>query len=343
MDRLFALRSNTRNVPLIICYHRVVADFQASTAYSIAPMLTGERTFELHLDWIGRRFQFVTLDEMAAWMEGRKTFNRPIVAITFDDGYVDVYRHAFPILRRKGIPAAVFVVTDRTGTADLQTYDELYLLLRAAFLNWPEPNRRFVELLLGLEIPPSVLKKIETAAVNPVQATWALIENMPQTGMKKVLEALRTQAEIPAGARAELCAMNWEMLREVAQSDITIGSHTRTHPFMILENWERMVDEIRGSREDLQRRLGTPVEHFAYPSGAFDSAVVSAVAAAGYRYAYTSCRHRDSRYPALTMPRYLLWEKSCMSAFGRFSPALMSCQVNGVFDMVKSCQQGHSF
>jgi len=340
-DRLLALRGSVRRMPLVVGYHRVVEDFRTAAARSIPPMLISAQTFERQLDWIGSRFDFITLDDVAAWAEGAHRFGRPAAAITFDDGYADVYQHAFPILRRKGIPAAVFVVTDRVDTSSLQTYDALYLLLSGAFSRWRDPRRYLVGLLLDLEIPVPVLRKVDSAARDPLWATWALVENLPQTEMGRVIEALRAEVEIPASDMEELRTVSWEMLHEMSRAGVTVGSHTRTHPFLVREGWKKVVDETLGSRRELERRLGRPVEHFAYPSGAFNTGVVNAVAQAGYRCAYTSCRHRDARHPALTIPRRLWWENSCLDAFGRFSPALMSCQASGVFDFVASCRQAH--
>src|SRR5688572_17066818 len=73
-DRLYAARAGVVNLPLVIGYHRVVEDFRAVAPHSIAPMLVSARTFERQLDWLGRRFQFVTLDDVAAWVEGSKRF-----------------------------------------------------------------------------------------------------------------------------------------------------------------------------------------------------------------------------------------------------------------------------
>ena len=91
----------------------------------------------------------------------------------------------------------------------------------------------------------------------------------------------------------------------------------------------------------MEESLNVPVQHFAYPGGAFNSDVVRAVADAGYECAYTSCRHRSSEYPQLTIPRRLWWEKSCLDAFGRLSPAVMSSHVSGVFDITEVCDQEH--
>ncbi len=342
-DNLLALRPGVKQMPLVLGYHRVVENFRSSSAYSIAPMLISMRTFESQLDWIGRRFEFISLDDLADVMEGKKHFRKPVAAITFDDGYVDVYRYAFPLLKRKGIPWAMFVVTDRLGTSTLQTYDELYLLLVNGFSRWKEPRRYLHRLLLGVEIPVPVLRKLDESAGGPVRAAWAMMENLSQREMSRVVLALCEEGEIPSAATAELGTMSWEMLREMSQAGVTVGSHTRTHPYLTRETWGRVIDETRGSREELQKRLDIRADHFTYPSGAFDAGVVSAVEASGYRCAYTSCQHRDARHPLLTIPRRLLWENSCMSAFGQFSPALLSCQVNGVFDFVPSCRQAHSF
>jgi len=48
-----------------------------------------------------------------------------IAAITFDDGYQDFYDHALPMLQRKGIPSAIFVMTDYAGTGQVPLHDRL--------------------------------------------------------------------------------------------------------------------------------------------------------------------------------------------------------------------------
>jgi len=87
----------------------------------------------------------------------------------------------------------------------------------------------------------------------------------------------------------------------------------------------------------LERKLGTRVRHFAYPAGRFDAVAVAAVAEAGYEFAYTTCRHRDPSHPLLTIPRMVFWERTSLDAFDRFSPAMMSCQIHGLFDLWRTC------
>ena len=84
---------------------------------------------ERHLEWIGRRFEFVPLDEIESRLAGGGGFRRPAAALTFDDGYADVYEQALPLLKTWGVPAAIFVVTDLIGSSQIPLYDRLYLAL----------------------------------------------------------------------------------------------------------------------------------------------------------------------------------------------------------------------
>lgn len=64
-------------------------------------------------------FEAITLDELLAYMRGEavRLPDRPI-ALTFDDGYADNYEYAFPILKKYGYKAAIFMVGinfDREG------------------------------------------------------------------------------------------------------------------------------------------------------------------------------------------------------------------------------------
>lgn len=327
--------------PLVIGYHRVVEDFRTTSARSMPAMLVSSRTLERQLDWVGRRFAFITLDELTSRLGEGRGFDKPVAAITFDDGYSDMYHHAFPLLKRKGIPAAVFVASDLVGTSHLQIHDELYLLLSGTFSAWPSLRQCLLQHLLDLGMPPAVVEKVRGAGSDPFRATRVLLEALPQDKIRCVVATLEAEVEIPECARGEHHSLNWEMLSEMHRMGVTVGSHTRTHAVLTNETWQKVRDETEGSRQVVERRLGISVRHFAYPDGRFNAATVRAVNAAGYRGAYTTCRHRDPDHPLLSIPRRLFWERCCLDAFGHFSPAVMSCQSQGIFDFVNGCRQDH--
>ncbi len=345
LGRLVGSWRGLKHMPLVVGYHRVVKDFDRSNSLSIPPMLTSARTFEQHLDWIGLRYRFVSLDELATRLGNGDTTGKPVAAITFDDGYRDVYENAFPILKRKGIPSAVFAVTDLIGTDRLQVHDELHLRL-SAMLMQPcairEDRWRGLVATLGLTDQQSKQLTRQLIDANETfQATRALLETVNQGAIERFLVALRGRVSLQEDELEDFRMLDWDMLAEMVAAGVTVGSHTRSHALLANETPEVLREEVEGSRRELEQRLGVPIRHFAYPDGRFNASAIQAVADAGYRTAYTICAHRDQAHPLLTISRKMLWEKACMNGLGRFSPAILNCQVNGIFDPADKCRTQH--
>jgi peptidoglycan/xylan/chitin deacetylase (PgdA/CDA1 family) len=79
-------------------------------------MVISPARFEAQLDWLARNgWRVVRLDDVAAFLEGRQALPERSVVITIDDGYESVHRHAWPLLRKYGFPATLFVYTDFVG------------------------------------------------------------------------------------------------------------------------------------------------------------------------------------------------------------------------------------
>jgi len=349
LDRLIGSRRGLSGAPLVICYHRVVDDFKTSAQHSIAPMLVSTRTFERQLDWIGKRYDFVSVDQLADINEGSTTRRRPVAAVTFDDGYADVYRYAFPVLKRKGIPSANFVVTDLIGTRLLQLHDELYLLLSLALTQWqPKQHRSMQEFNQSLQMDADTSTRLCNYARDPAtlndafKLTRAFLEALSQGELDTIISTLRNRLNISDEVSDGFISQDWDMLREMSRNDVTIGSHTRSHTMLVNESKATVLAEITGSKKVLEQQLGIPVRHFAYPDGRFDQAAIEGVVAAGFRSAYTICMHQDPLHPLFTISRRVLWENSSMTGFGEFSSSIMSCLVNGIFEPAFKCQQTHS-
>jgi peptidoglycan/xylan/chitin deacetylase (PgdA/CDA1 family) len=86
---------------------------------------------------------------------------------------------------------------------------------------------------------------------------------------------------------AELVPMSWEELGQLVGANWEIGSHTRTHPWLTLLDDRRLAEELAGSREECERRLGVPCRSLAYPYGDHDQRIMDAARTAGYSAAGT--------------------------------------------------------
>ena len=62
-------------------------------------------------------YQVISLDDYVQGQKAGKKFSHKTVVITFDDGYVDNYTNAFPILKKYHFPATIFLISDYVGVS----------------------------------------------------------------------------------------------------------------------------------------------------------------------------------------------------------------------------------
>jgi peptidoglycan/xylan/chitin deacetylase (PgdA/CDA1 family) len=96
----------------VLMYHRVVKDRVLSKGHWTC---IHAEDFRRHLEFLDRwGFTPITLNDYRLYLEGEINLPRKPVIITFDDGYLDTYENAFPLLQEFGMRAVVFVLGDRT-------------------------------------------------------------------------------------------------------------------------------------------------------------------------------------------------------------------------------------
>jgi len=86
----------------------------------------------------------------------------------------------------------------------------------------------------------------------------------------------------------------WDELAKLPELGVEVGSHTRTHARLSqLDSAAAYEDEIAGSKQDLEEKLGRECRYIAWPYGSFadaDAASLAAVRAAGYRACFGAFR-----------------------------------------------------
>ena len=102
----------------ILCYHRLGS--------GSSKMVVSPANFEAQMAWLVRNdYRVVRLGDLAAFLAGAQALPQRAVVVTFDDGYESVHRHAFPVLKKYGLPATAFVYTDFLGGGDALTWSQL--------------------------------------------------------------------------------------------------------------------------------------------------------------------------------------------------------------------------
>jgi peptidoglycan/xylan/chitin deacetylase (PgdA/CDA1 family) len=76
--------------------------------------------------------------------------------------------------------------------------------------------------------------------------------------------------------------MSWSQVQELRTQGVQFGAHTCSHPVLTAISSNQAEEEITISRQQLESRLGMPVEVFAYPYGEYDPAIQAMVQEAGF-------------------------------------------------------------
>ena len=91
------------------------------------PLTLWPEQFEAQMEYLAAEgYTTITIDEMMDALENGSSLPEKSVIITFDDGYADNYEYAYPILKKYGFKATIFLIYDFTNTyPNYLTWDQV--------------------------------------------------------------------------------------------------------------------------------------------------------------------------------------------------------------------------
>lgn len=258
LERLQAHRPNALR---ILMYHRVL----------------DAARFAAQVDFLARNHPVIALADLLAAYDAGAVLPAGAVLLTFDDAYRDFADCAWPVLRRRGLPATLFVATAYPDHPErVYWWDRLEHALRTT------PRRDELDTALG-RFPLGTASQ-RGRALRVLRAYAKTLDGGEITGWVD---------GITAGLAAPPIAgqvLGWDALRELARAGVTLGAHTRTHPHLDRVPAEEAEAEAVGSLHDLEREIGPVPPVFAYPDGRFTPGVVARLARAGFALGFTTVK-----------------------------------------------------
>ena len=255
----------------ILIYHRISFEVPDPQLLCVTPA-----NFQQHAEHLKRHYDVISLQELKPLLEKKRRPKKTVV-VTFDDGYADNYWNAYPVLKRYGLPATLFVVSRYIDQDCELVHDEVERLILGA----PRlPSHIAVEVggtrhdwQLDTEGPQSIPWDV-TRAEYPTSRhrcyhdLHRLLRGADYESRSTVVAALRVAIQDPPPPRqARRPLSSREILELAASGFVNIGAHTHSHLFLAKQSTETQLREIRMSKERLEELLGGPVSAFAYPYG----------------------------------------------------------------------------
>lgn len=279
-----------RRKAIVLAYHRVLTPEQRTRTASQSGMVVEDRTFARHVALLARRFKVLTLDEFSDHLASRRSFRGPSCLVTFDDGWIDNFENALPVLRAHQLPAVMFLPVNFIGRRRLFTREALtHLLVRAIDVGRREPARR--DALRAHLSPLGLASVLDSEHRDPLPAVLKVVSshryaNAP--AFEALVSTLAAELRVDAAELSQLDTfIDWDQVEQLGQSGFAFGGHGADHRVLTQVAPAVATCEVELSKRELDSRLEGGVKAFAYPNGAWNQSIAETVRAGGYSLAFT--------------------------------------------------------
>jgi peptidoglycan/xylan/chitin deacetylase (PgdA/CDA1 family) len=318
-----------RGALTIVTFHRVLPQDKLQQ-YPMTGLAVTPEQLELVLTELMSHFACGSVIEaFRRWNNGN--LERPPLAISFDDGALDNYEHARPVLAKLGLKATFYIPVKNVEEQRAPWHDRLGFALMRSIAAVRKPRGVDFDRLLapfGTSVRAFVALLPEDAlqlASDGVTTAKGLSAERRDASLAE-LEAALGGDVVPEFARM----MTWEQVRALHRAGHEIGSHSLTHPLLPDLSDERVREEVVVSRHELSSAIAAEVPSFCYPNGSYDARTLQAVKAAGYECAVTTNWGLNRKQPPFELSRCDMDFVRLQSKEGHFSRERLLLRLSGL-------------
>jgi peptidoglycan/xylan/chitin deacetylase (PgdA/CDA1 family) len=288
----------------VLLYHRIVDPTAVGELDPEMVDATPEE-FDAQMAYVKQVFRPVALEDVLEARAGGRPLPPDSVLITFDDGYLDNFQNALPILQKHGMKALFFIPTGYITDRPLFWWEQVSLLVGRS---------KLAKLRIDYPTPLEVDISTPQARRSAARRLNGIIKEYFDLDLDRFLDSVAAGAEVPwsrADARAlgDATLMTWDHVKKLREAGMGIGSHGHRHRGMLTLKPDDLVSDIRTSRSMLEGALGERITTIAYPFGqgiATAPAPKHAVVEAGFDFGFTTIaglNRVESGYDSLAMHR----------------------------------------
>lgn len=268
------------NVLTVLNYHRIDEPYSKGFDTFRPNISASPSEFAKQMDFVARNYHVISEAELVAFIRHGQKLPPRAALITFDDGYLDNYTIAYPILKARSLPAIIFLATDYIGV-DKPFYWDLVAYC------FHHTTKDYADL-------PHIGGKSWVDDLSRIRVMLAWIETLkriPDTDRQKIVERLPDILGVGIGDDAFMgLTISWSQAREMNANGIGMGGHTVSHPILTRISLDDATLELSRSKQRIEEELKTPVFSFAYPNGQstdFNNDIMTRVDQVGYKAAFT--------------------------------------------------------
>ena len=238
----------------ILLYHRI----SLNNNNSFLGNVISQEIFRKQLLKINKDYSIISMNELNNQLKTNKYKKKKQIVITFDDGYSDNYKIAYPLLKELGIPATFFIPTSYISSNNL--------LWDCRLQNIFQNNKNICKKIInGRNHNLSLIaKKFEN---NLIWYFINLLKIQDFENISKYLDNLISNYDLIDNSYDEDLCMTWENINAMLGENIEFGSHGRQHLSLANRNKTFLYDEIIVSKNDIINNTKSKCNYFSFPFG----------------------------------------------------------------------------
>ena len=276
----------------VLMYHRVLRPGQIALSFSHPGIIVALESFEAQMAFLKKRFRLLSIDEFEFYYRGQKRLPPRSCLITFDDGWIDNFENAAPVLEKHAIPSLIFLSVDFIGTKKRFWQERFRSALTAL-----HPNKaRYEGAIEAMDLEAAFKNRFvqirhysEDLFHEALSNSISDLKSQPVGRIEDNIETLE-MAMNPNEKRklGDSDFINWQMVSEMCSKDVfDFGSHGCSHQLMTSPDTD-LRRETAESKKTIEDRLGSTITSFSYPNGSYNQDCIQAVRASGYRLAFST-------------------------------------------------------
>lgn len=272
---------------LVLNYHRIGST--GDSLFDHALWSATQDDFDAQVQLLASNFDVIGLEDLRSALDDLSaSVRRPwqshrFAMITFDDGYLDNFDLALPVLETHSVPGVFFITSGFLDSGRLAWWDEIAWMVRTSPRNHVDLSQRW------LSEPLSIEADCRDASIQRLLRRYYRLDSTETDAFLDELAEATSAGRAPDGLGADLW-MNWDNVRSMQSSGMSIGAHTVTHPVLSRLSADDQNLEVCESRLRLEHETGVPVSALSYPVGnreAFNDATRAALTQNGFDWAFS--------------------------------------------------------
>jgi peptidoglycan/xylan/chitin deacetylase (PgdA/CDA1 family) len=269
------LRRLSANKHLILMYHGV----SETNLFSVNGRHITKAQFEKQLIYFKRNFEVVSLEDICERRKKCKVRKgKRYIALTFDDGFLNNYKVALPLLEKHLIPATFFISGANIDNSEYIHPSDLMDVLRVSLGSSIEINERI--------FIPGKHRLIEAKTGLSAYTYW---DTLPYPEWVNALRTIKKECSFSVTTNK----VNQEVFKLVGKEELkklseskyaSVGSHAFEHVNLTMLSASELHYQLEASKKTLEQVTGKPVTSLAFPNGRFNEQVVLGALKIGYKY-----------------------------------------------------------